>query len=80
MRDTSTGLRRIYPIDLEMLKTILNWTGMELTTRGDDGKDKREVIREDWMLGPQTFAVLCCFRKEYRNSSTRNTGRGTGWR
>ena len=75
-KDSPTGRRTIHPIDIEILKGILQWTGMELTDNWS-GSKRRYTIREDWMLWPQTFAVLCCFKKKFRKSATRNTNRGT---
>ena len=75
-KNSPTGRRTIRPIDVEILKRVLQWTGMELIDNWEASK-RRYTIREDWMLWPQTFAVLCCFKKEYRNSSTTNTNRGT---
>jgi hypothetical protein len=75
-KNSPSGKRTIRPIDVEILKNILQWTGMELTDNWSDSK-RRYTIREDWMLWPQTFAVLCCFKKEFRKSATRNTNRGT---
>jgi len=75
-KSSPSGKRTIHPIDVEVLKRILQWTGMELTDNWSDSK-RRYTIREDGMLWPQTFAVLCCFKKEFRKSATRNTNRGT---
>jgi len=75
-KNSPSGKRTIHPIDVEILKNILQWTGMELIDNWRESK-RRYTIREDWMLWPQTFAVLCCFKKEYRKSATRNTNRGT---
>lgn len=75
-KNSPSGRRTIHPIDVEILKNILQWTGMELIDNWRESK-RRYTIREDWMLWPQTFAVLCCFKKEYRKSATRNTNRGT---
>jgi hypothetical protein len=51
---------------------LLAWTGMELTDNWAESK-RRYTIREDWMLGPQTFAAICCFKKEFRKTTTRNS-------
>lgn len=75
-KNSPSGKRTIHPIDVEVLKRILQWTGMELTDNWSDSK-RRYTIREDGMLWPQTFAVLCCFKKDFRKSATRNTNRGT---
>jgi hypothetical protein len=75
-KNSPSGRRTIHPIDVEVLKRILQWTGMELTDNWSSSK-RRYTIREDWMLWPQTFAVLCCFKKKFRKSATRNTNRGT---
>ena len=75
-KNSPSGRRTIHPIDVEVLKRILQWTGMELTDNWSDSK-RRYTIREDGMLWPQTFAVLCCFKKKFRKSATRNTNRGT---
>lgn len=69
-----SGRRTVKPIDLEILRNILQWTGMELQDNWENTK-RRYTIREDWMLGPQTFAVLCCFKKEYRKSITSHSNR-----
>lgn len=53
-------------IDKEKLDSILRGTGMELEHH--PGEKPEWQIREDWMLWPQTYAVLCCFEKEYRIS------------
>ena len=75
-KNSPTGRRTINPIDVEILKRVLQWTGMELIDNWEASK-RRYTIKEDWMLGPQTFAAICCFKKEYRKASTRNTNRGT---
>lgn len=75
-KNSPTGRRTIHPIDVEILKRVLQWTGMELIDNWEASK-RRYTIKEDWMLGPQTFAAICCFKKEYRNTSTTNTNRGT---
>jgi hypothetical protein len=75
-KNAPTGQRTINPIDAKLLKKILEWTGMELTDNWANVK-RRYTIREDWMLGPQTFAVLCCFKKEFRKTTTTHTNRGT---
>ena len=72
--NSPTGRYTIHPINVSILKRILGWTGMELKDNWEDTK-RRYTIREDWLLWPQTFAVLCCFKKEYRKTSTRNTNR-----
>lgn len=67
-----SGRSTIKPINLEVLMRLLAWTGMELTDNWVESK-RRYTIREDWMLGPQTFAAICCFKKEYRKTTTRNS-------
>jgi hypothetical protein len=75
-KSSPSGRRTIHPIDIEVLKRILQWTGMELTDNWSNSK-RRYTIKEDWMLWPQTFAALCCFKKEYRKTTTTHTNRGT---
>ena len=67
-----SGISTIRPINLEVLMRLLAWTGMELTDNWAESK-RRYTIREDWMLGPQTFAAICCFKKEFRKTTTRNS-------
>ncbi len=67
-----SGISTIKPINLEVLMRLLAWTGMELTDNWAESK-RRYTIREDWMLGPQTFAAICCFKKEFRKTTTRNS-------
>ena len=69
-----SGRRTINPIDRDILMEILQCTGMELIDNWE-GSKRRYTIREDWLLWPQTFAAICCFKKEYRRISTRNTNR-----
>lgn len=73
-KKSPTGRYTINPINVEILKNILQGTGMELTDNWWATK-RRYTIREDWKLGPQTFAVLCCFKKEYRKTTTTNSNR-----
>ena len=70
--ESPSGISTIKPINLEVLMRLLAWTGMELTDNWAESK-RRYTIREDWMLGPQTFAAICCFKKEFRKTTTRNS-------
>ncbi len=63
-------------IDVNRLKRLLDGTGMELEYRPNEELFKYR-IKEDWMLGPQTFAVLCCFEKKHRKTTTTNSYRWT---
>lgn len=49
-------------IDITKLKAVLAGTWMDL--KPVPGRWSWFIwIREDWMLGPQTYAAICCFRE-----------------
>lgn len=73
-KDSPTGRRTIFPIDVKILRRLLQPVGMDLTE--NRGSKRRYTIREDWMVGPQTFATISCIIKYFRISSTAYTNRG----